>query len=232
MFSSAFSKNFIFRYLTPDYVRITEVHCAHRNVSRTSPRCWPTGLNIHFLVKHEFFGTLIQSTGRNRRGKYDVISGRPPRPWTERFSSSQSAYARGITQSRDLKSSLCGQKVVFDTIYMVCMVTTVDLECQLSLLDLGLTKAHRSCVDGDGAASVWTVPELKSELSQNLLEDLTVSADFAPTVDLSTRLHESVRAMLICGAPTSRQLALVSYGLTFEQQQLQQSRQRWKEGRC
>jgi hypothetical protein len=178
------------------------------------------------------FGTLTQSTGRNRRGKHDFIGGRPPRPWTERISSSQSAYARGITQSRDLKSSLCGQKVVFDTIYMVCMVTTVDLECQLSLLDLGLTKAHRSCVDGDGAASVWTVPELKSELSQNLLEDLTVSADFAPTVDLSTRLHESVRAMLICGAPTSRQLALVSYGLTFEQQQLQQSRQRWKEGRC
>ena len=112
------------------------------------------------------------------------------------------------------------------------MVTTVDLERQLSLLDSGLTKAHRSCVDGDGAASVWTVPELKSELSQNLLEDLTVSADFAPTVDLSTRLHDSVREMLICGTPTSRQLALVSYGLTFEQQQLQQSRQRWKEGRC
>ena len=129
------------------------------------------------------FGTLTQSTGRNRRGKHDFIGGRPPRPWTERISSSQSAYARGITQSRDLKSSLCGQKVVFDTIYMVCMVTTVDLERQLSLLDLGLTKAHRSCVDGDGAASVWTVPELKSELSQNLLEDLTVSADFAPTVD-------------------------------------------------
>ena len=147
---------------------------------------------------------------------------------------------RATKRDTDIASALAdgseytvfGQTLVFAMIDSGCMVTTADLKRQLSLLDLGLTKAHRSCVDGDGAASVWTVPELKSELSQNLLEDLTVSADFAPTVDLSTRLHESVRAMLICGAPTSRQLALVSYGLTFEQQQLQQSRQRWKEGRC
>ena len=76
-----------------------------------------------------------------------------------------------------------GQKVIFGLVDFGCMVTTVYLQRQLSMLDLGLTKAHRSCVDGDGAASVWTVPELKSELSQNLLEDLTVSADFAPTVD-------------------------------------------------
>ena len=50
---------------------------------------------------------------------------------------------------------------------MVCIVTTVELERQLSLLDLGLTKTHRSCVDGDGAVSVWTVftPELTDSFS-------------------------------------------------------------------
>ena len=68
-----------------------------------------------------------------------------------------SALADGSEQS------LFGQNRIFGTIYMVCMVTTVGLERQLSLLDLGLTKAHRSCVDGDGAVSVWTTftPDLR-----------------------------------------------------------------------
>ena len=102
---------------------------------------------------------------------------------------------------------------------MVCMVTTVDLERQLSLLDLGLTKAHRSCVDGDGAASVWTVPELKSELSQNLLEDLTVSADFAPTVDYQitdTQLSELQTRMapyhLKSASPGKKSTVLLTLG--------------------
>ena len=81
--------------------------------------------------------------------------------------------------------SLFGQTRIFDMIDSGCMVTTVDLERQLSLLDLGLTKAHRSCVDGDGAVSVRTVftPEMKFELPKKLFDDLLVSADFAPTVD-------------------------------------------------
>ncbi len=64
------------------------------------------------------------------------------------------------------------------------MVTTVGWDRQLSLLDLGLTKAHRSCVDGDGAVSMWTMftPTLHMELSKNLLEDSLVSDDFAPAV--------------------------------------------------
>jgi hypothetical protein len=80
--------------------------------------------------------------------------------------------------------SFFGQTLVFAMIDTGCMVTTVDLKRQLSMLDRGLTKAHRSCVDGDGAVSVWTVftPDMKMELSKNLLDDMLVSEDFAPTV--------------------------------------------------
>ncbi len=111
------------------------------------------------------FGTLTQSNGRNRWGYLDFIVGRPPRQWTERISSSSSWYAKAFTQSIDLNS------LVLDSIYMVFGVATVDLVRQLSLLYMGLTKAHRSCVEGDGAVSVWTVftPELKLELSKHHL---------------------------------------------------------------
>ena len=65
------------------------------------------------------------------------------------------------------------------------MVTTVYLQRQLSMLDLGLTKAHRSCVDGDGAVSVWTIftPEMQLELSKNLFDDGLVSAEMASSVE-------------------------------------------------
>ena len=77
-----------------------------------------------------------------------------------------------------------GQKLGFALVDFGCMVTTVDLQRQLSMLDLGLTKAHRSCVDGDGAVSVWTIftPEMKLELSKNLNDDQLVSEEMAPTV--------------------------------------------------
>jgi hypothetical protein len=100
---------------------------------------------------------------------------------------------RATKRDTDIASALAdgseytvfGQTLVFAMIDSGCMVTTADLKRQLSLLDLGLTKAHRSCVDGDGAVSVWTVftPEMQMEWSKHILEDLLVSADFAPTVD-------------------------------------------------
>jgi hypothetical protein len=83
-------------------------------------------------------------------------------------------YAMAFTQSRDLSS------LVFDIIDSGCEVTTVGLDRQLSLLDLGLTRAHRSCVDGDGAVSVWTM--FTPQLHMDLLEDSLVSAEFAPMV--------------------------------------------------
>ena len=81
--------------------------------------------------------------------------------------------------------SVFGQNLGFVLVDTGCMVTMVDLKRQLSMLDLGLTKAHRSCVDGDGAASVWTVftPEMKMELPKSPLEDLLVSDVCASTVD-------------------------------------------------
>jgi hypothetical protein len=131
------------------------------------------------FCQKSIFGTLTQSTGRIRRGYLDFIGGSSPRWWTVRLTSSSSWYSRLNTQIIDLKS------LVLDKIDSGCVVTIVDLDRQLSLLDLGLTKAHRSCVDGDGAASVWTIftPELKLELSSNLFQDGLVSAELASSVD-------------------------------------------------
>ena len=43
--------------------------------------------------------------GRNRRGYHGQIGDRPPKPWPEHVSSSQSVYTTASAQSRDLKSS-------------------------------------------------------------------------------------------------------------------------------